>query len=117
MKLVTAIIRDNNYYETKAALLAEHFFSLSTYRVLGRGREQQMYAINDSDVRKSIKKYPFVSKRIIEIYIEEKEVERLIRTILSVNQTGNKGDGKIFVTPVEEVIRIRTKETGIEALA
>lgn len=117
MKLVTAIIRDNKYYETKAALLSENFFSLNTYRVLGRGKEQQNYAVNETDSKRKVKNYPFVSKRIIEIYIEEKNVERLIATILKVNQTGNKGDGKIFVTPLEGAMRIRTQETGIEALA
>ncbi|GAA2946458.1 P-II family nitrogen regulator [Enterococcus raffinosus] len=117
MKLVTAIIRDTKYYETKAALLNENFFSLNTYRVLGRGREQQQYDVQNVGVRKSIIDYPFVSKRIIEIYLEEKDVERLIQILLKVNRTGNKGDGKIFVTPLEEAIRIRTKETGIDALA
>lgn len=117
MKLVTAIIRDNKYYETKAALLEQNFFSLNTYRVLGRGKEQQTYSVNEGNVRKTTITCPFVSKRIIEIYIEEKNVDRLVETILKVNQTGNKGDGKIFITPLDEAIRIRTNETGIEALA
>ncbi|MGM0214514.1 P-II family nitrogen regulator [Enterococcus sp. AZ109] len=117
MKLVTIIIRDNKYYETKAALLSENFFSLNTYRVLGRGKEQQNYAVSDMSSNRKVKNCSFVSKRIIEIYIEEKNVDRLIQTILKVNQTGNKGDGKIFVTPLEGAIRIRTQETGIEALA
>ncbi|MGM0238108.1 P-II family nitrogen regulator [Enterococcus sp. AZ103] len=117
MKLVTVIIRDNQYYATKAALIAENFFALNSHRVLGRGKEQQNYAVNQSVNSKKIVDYPFVSKRMIELYVEEKHVERLIATILKVNQKGNKGDGKIFVTPLEEAIRIRTNETGIEALA
>lgn len=117
MKLVTVIIRDNKYYETKAALIKENFFSLNTYRVLGRGKEQQNFDINDFDVRKPIKEYPFVSKRMIDIYIEEKYLDHLIETILKVNKTGNKGDGKILVTPLDSAIRIRTNETDKEALA
>lgn len=90
---------------------------MNTYRVLGRGKDQQDYSVNKTNVSNSTIRCPFVSKRIIEINIEEKNVDRLVETVLKVNQTGNKGDGKIFITPLDDVIRIRTNETGIEALA
>lgn len=58
----------------------------------------------------------FVPKRMITIIVDDKDVERVINIIMAVNRTGQVGDGKIFVLPVEDSIRIRTREKGFEAL-
>jgi nitrogen regulatory protein PII 2 len=55
-------------------------------------------------------------KRIISLVVPDGKVSELIQTIIKVNQTGNPGDGKIFVSSVTDVVRVRTGETGSEAI-
>jgi nitrogen regulatory protein P-II 1 len=58
----------------------------------------------------------FLPKKKIEIVVEDEDLQLVLDTICAIGRTGNIGDGKIFVIPVGEVIRIRTGEKGIEAL-
>ena len=58
----------------------------------------------------------YLPKRMISWIVEEAQVEPLVEAIIEANQTGQLGDGKIFVLPVEEAVRIRTNERGVEAL-
>ena len=55
-------------------------------------------------------------KRMIIMAVEDKDVQSIIKTIIDVNQNGNPGNGKIFVTTLEDIIRVRTGESGIEAI-
>ena len=58
----------------------------------------------------------YLPKRLLSWIVEDTQVEPLTRTLIEANQTGQLGDGKIFVLPVEETIRIRTGERGVEAI-
>lgn len=116
MKQVYIIIRPNKYYETKDVLAKNNFFSLSSKEVLGRGKGNVEYVTNDENKLSKHDKNIFVAKKLIEIFCRDEEIKQLIDIVKSVNQTGNAGDGKIFVIDVEDGIRIRTNEKGINSL-
>ena len=116
MKEVIAVIRRNKYYKTKEALIENHFYSLSAIDVLGRGKNGVHYHTGNDDPIDLKDQHPFVAKKLLEIYCRDEDVDDLIDTIIKANQTKNPGDGKIFVTDIEESIRIRTGETGNNAI-
>ncbi len=116
MKQVYIVIRLNKYYETKAALTENNFFSLSSKEVLGRGRNGVDFATGEGQGINQKIDHPFVAKKMLEIFCRDEDVDKLIEVVKSVNQTGNPGDGKIFVIDVEDGIRIRTGESGINAI-
>ena len=116
MKQVYIVIRLNKYYKTKDALAEHNFFSLSSKEVLGRGRNGVDFISAEGSEAGSKIDHPFVAKRLIEIFCRDEDLYDLIEVVKSVNQTGNPGDGKIFVIDVEDGIRIRTGETGVNAI-
>ena len=116
MKQVFIIIRPNKYYKTKDALAAKNFFCLSSKEIIGRGKNGVEYTTSDGSKLARNEEHPFVAKKLLEIFCRDEDVEKLIDIVKSVNQTGNSGDGKIFVIDVEDGMRIRTGEKGISAL-
>ena len=58
-----------------------------------------------------------IPKRMMNLVVPDEAVPKLIETIIRVNRTGKRGDGKIFVLPIEEAVRVRTNERGVAALA
>ena len=116
MKQVYIIIRLNKFYKTKDALAKNNFFSLSSKEVLGRGRNGVDFATGEGDDIDNNTDHPFVAKKMIEIFCRDEDLDELIEVIKSVNQTGHPGDGKIFVIDVEDGLRIRTGESGINAI-
>ena len=123
MKEVMAIIRMNKMNQTKKALIEADISSMHARECLGRGKgfmdfkvlkgAEQGYEEAIAQLGSSQRLIP---KRMISIIVPETLVEQTVETIISVNQTGKPGDGKIFVMPVSESIRIRTGETGEETL-
>ena len=61
-------------------------------------------------------KMKYIPKRMISIVVEDADVPLVVGIIMKINRTGKPGDGKIFVLPVEDAIRIRTGEFGVEAI-
>jgi nitrogen regulatory protein PII 2 len=59
----------------------------------------------------------FVPKRLLTIVVPDDVVTKIVKSLIKVNQTGKAGDGKIFVSPIEGAFRVRTGETGGEAIA
>ncbi|TCT15307.1 nitrogen regulatory protein P-II family [Natranaerovirga pectinivora] len=127
MKEVMAIIRMDKINDTKKALSDAGFPSITCRRVSGRGKKKVDYAlihqlidgqpIGEPNVLESISEsHRLISKRMLTIIVKDEDVKQLIDTIIEVNQTGNMGDGKIFVFNIEEVVRVRTNEIGIEAV-
>lgn len=114
MKQVLIIIRPNMYFKTREALVESNFQAMSEKDVLGRGKQGADYITGTGEELHT--NYPFLAKKMIEIYCRDEDVDRLIETVKKVNQTGCSGDGKIFVLPTEDVIRIRTAEKGINAI-
>lgn len=117
MKEVIIIIRPNMYFKTKAALTENRFFAMSTKEVLGRGKHGVSFSVTEgiSDDDK-IYNDLLVAKKMISIVVPDDAVKQLIDVVLSVNSNNSEGDGKIFVLPVYDSIRIHTGETTEDAL-
>jgi nitrogen regulatory protein PII 2 len=112
MKEVQIILRPKMYYPTKKALDEAGFHSMSIREVVGRGKTPVRYELDGEEMTI----FRLAAIRLIDMYIPEEEVDRLIEIVLIVNHTGHSGDGKIFVFPVDDGIRIRTGERGIETV-
>ncbi|AKL94864.1 nitrogen regulatory protein PII [Clostridium aceticum] len=127
MKEIMSIIRMSMVNKTKAALAAEGFPAFTCAKVSGRGKKQMHYQIIEEGflagenistaVAESIsEEHRLLPKRWISITVPEEDVAKVVDVIINVNQTGHPGDGKIFVLPMEEAIRIRTGEAGDSAI-
>lgn len=118
MKEIIAIIRMNKIQKTKNALVGIGCPSMTVNKVLGRGKQRGLQLlqpeINPEEIRGREMRY--IPKRMISIIADDKWVDKIVRTIVKVNRTGEIGDGRIFICPIEDAIRIRTDERGIEAL-
>ena len=112
MKLITCIVRPERLPEVKAALFRAGVTGISLSRVSGHGGEHDVVG----HYRGTTVVMEFREKVRIEMAVSEPFVEPTIQAILSSARTGEVGDGKIFVQPVERVIRIRTGEQDNEAL-
>ncbi|MGD8781461.1 MAG: P-II family nitrogen regulator [Ignavibacteria bacterium] len=112
MKKIEAIIRPFKLDEVKEALLEEGIRGLTITEVRGYGRQKG----HKETYRGSEYQIEFVPKIKIEIVVNDELVDKTVNSILSVAKTGQVGDGKIFISPVEDVIRIRTDESGPDAL-
>ncbi len=112
MKMITCIIRPERLAEVKAALFRAGVTGISISRVSGHGGERDLV----EHYRASSIVLEFREKVKIEMAVSEPFVEATINAILASARTGEVGDGKIFVQPLERVIRIRTGETDNAAL-
>jgi nitrogen regulatory protein P-II 1 len=112
MKLITTIVRPERLPEVKAALFRAGVTGITLTRVSGHGGEREVL----SQYRGTTLVMEFHEKVKIEMACSEPFVEPTIQAILSAARTGEVGDGKIFVQPLESVIRIRTGERNNDAL-
>jgi nitrogen regulatory protein P-II 1 len=112
MKKLEAIIRPEKLEELREALDARGFSGITVTDVRGRGKQKGVLL----EWRVGEYRVEFLPKIKVELVLEEKDVDLVIGIIESVCTTGQIGDGKIFVSPVEQVIRLRTKEKGVVAL-
>ncbi|MDD3985718.1 MAG: P-II family nitrogen regulator [Methanobacterium sp.] len=112
MKKIVAIIRPDKLEEVKAALERIGSYGLTVKEVGGRGRQ---LGITES-YRGHDYKVDLLPKTEIEIVTKEENIENIIETIISKAHTGDIGDGKVFISPIDEVIRIRTGESGEKAV-
>ena len=112
MKLVTAIIKPFKLQEVREALVAAGIEGLTITEVKGYGRQKghtEMYRGSEYSV-------DTLPKIKLEILVSDDQVSLVTETLVVKAQTGKIGDGKIFITSVDNVIRIRTGETGSEAI-
>ncbi len=112
MKKIEAIIRQEKLNDIKSALATAGFIGLTTYEVKGRGRQKGIVL----SYRTSEYRVDMLPKTKIELVVDDKDVEKVVEIICEVGKTGNMGDGKIFILPVEEIIRVRTCERGPGAI-
>ncbi len=112
MKLVTAIIKPFKLDEVRDALTAVGVHGLTVTEVKGYGRQKGHTEI----YRGAEYAVSFLPKLKIEVAVSAKLVDKVIDTITTTAKTGQIGDGKIFVTPIEQAVRIRTGETDEDAL-
>ena len=112
MKKIEAFIRHEAFEPIRTELLERGFPSISVGEVKGSGRQKGVV----ETYRGSSMTVNVLPKLKIEVVVEEKDKPVVVETIHSHARTGDVGDGKIFVLPVEEAIRIRTGEDGEEVL-
>jgi nitrogen regulatory protein P-II 1/nitrogen regulatory protein P-II 2 len=108
MKMITAMVRPSKVDAIKTALLALEIIGMTVTDSRGFGRQKgqiERYRGTEFTVE-------FLPKARIEIVVTDEKVDAAIAAITEAAHTGEIGDGKLFVTPVETVIRIRTGETG-----
>jgi len=112
MKQITAVVRPSKVDAVKTALVAIDVVGMTINDVRGFGRQKgqvEIYRGNEFTV-------DFLSKMRITAVVADDKVEAAITAITEAARTGEIGDGKIFVTPVDEVVRIRTGDRGNAAL-
>lgn len=112
MKLITAIIKNFKLDEVRTALSGVGVSGVTVTEVKGFGRQKghtELYRGAEYSV-------DFLPKIKLEVAVSDDLVETAIEAIEKSARTGKIGDGKIFVTPIEHVVRIRTGETGASAL-
>jgi nitrogen regulatory protein P-II 2 len=112
MKLVTAIIKPFKVEQVRDALLALGVHGMTVTEVKGYGRQKghtEIYRGAEYVVN-------FLPKIRIEVAVPSDQADKVVETIGAAAKTGQIGDGKIFVTPIEQAVRIRTGETDSNAL-
>ena len=112
MKRIIAVIRQEKFEDVKRALLAAGCDGMSVAEVKGRGRQ---LGIKES-YRGSSYCIDLIPKTRLELVVNDEELENILDVIVESARTGEVGDGKIFVSDVFEVIRIRTGERGSDAV-
>ena len=124
MKEVIAIIRRHRLQETKAGLLGIGVPTLTMVSVEGRGKQKGLPGWNyeldptltEVEEKNTGVSMRFIPKRMIYAVVEDEDVTKVVETIIRTNQSGHIGDGKIFVCPLEDAVRVRTVESGEQAL-
>jgi nitrogen regulatory protein P-II 1 len=112
MKLVTAIIKPFRLDDVKDALKAQGVQGLTLSEVQGFGRQRghtEVYRGAEYEV-------DFVPKVRIEVLVDDGDADGVVATIVEAARTGKIGDGKVWTTPVDSVVRVRTGEAGPDAL-
>ncbi|MDR3663321.1 MAG: P-II family nitrogen regulator [Mycobacterium sp.] len=112
MKLITAVVQPFTVPEIHAAVDGTGVHGLTFSEVQGYGRQKGHTEV----YRGAEYKVEFVPKAQVEIVVEDDQVEAVLTAIIGAARTGRIGDGKVWVTNVETLIRVRTGEQGSEAL-
>ena len=119
MKEVLAFIRPNQMNRTKRLLAERGIHSMHAKECLGRGKGMVDFNIlkgaekgYEEAIAQLGQSQRLIPKRMLSIVVTDDMVENVVGSLIEVNQTGKSGDGKIFVMPVTEAVRIRTGEDG-----
>ncbi len=105
MKMIRAIVRPNATDAVADGLAEAGFYSMTKIQAFGRGKQK---GITVGTIH-----YDELPKTIIMMVVEDQDVEEVLKLIKYKAYTGNFGDGKIFISPVEEVFTVRTGTTGL----
>ena len=124
MKEVIAVVRMNMMNQTKKALTEAGVDAFFAHEANGRGKgfinPQVLSGAKDgyeeaaSLLGEKGKLYP---KRVITIVVDDDFVDTVVETLIATNKTGKPGDGKIFVLPIKDSVRVRTGETGLKSIS
>jgi nitrogen regulatory protein PII 2 len=119
MKEIMAVIRMNMMNKTKRALAEAGISSMTAKEALGRGKGMVDFRLLEGAGAGQAEAIALLGQddhlqpnRVLSVVVHEEMLERAVAAVIACNQTGNHGDGKIFVLPVTEVRRIRTSEPG-----
>ena len=112
MQKITAVIRIEKFDDVKAALETRGYPGISVARIEGHGKQKGLR----QQFRGREYTIDMLPKLELQIVVKDTDVKAIVNTIMEAARTGAAGDGKIFVSPITEVYRIRTGEAGEEAL-
>ncbi|VBB09555.1 nitrogen regulatory protein pii [Lucifera butyrica] len=122
MKEVVAIIRPNKINATKVALERIGYPGMTAAAVLGRGKQRGIAGECGFCVAPELiaqgktSGMKYIPKRLIIVVVQSKDVDAVVKTLVGVNRTNQIGDGRIFICPVENAVRVRTGEEGEQAI-
>ncbi|MEL7566643.1 MAG: P-II family nitrogen regulator [Dehalobacterium sp.] len=124
MKEIIAIIRMNKVGPTRNALANAGFGRLTAAKVMGRGKMLKDLALlnkvdgeaRDMIMESMLKGGRLIPKRMLDILVKDEDVPMVVDTIIKANKEEHAGDGKIFILPLLDVMRVRTGERGEEAI-
>lgn len=112
MKKIEAVIREEKLQEIRIALEEKGFMGMTVYEVKGRGAQggiSLQWRVGDYRIE-------LLPKRLIMLVVKDEDCNTVVDIICQISKSGSAGDGKIFISTVDEVIRVRTHETGETAL-
>ena len=112
MKRIEAIIRNGKVSEVSAALNKVGYSGLMISEIEGHGKSKGL----EEQVRGKTYKVELMTKARLELVVKDEDVEKIVKAVCEAALTGKIGDGKIFIHPVDDAIRIRTGERGDPAL-
>ncbi|MGI8307819.1 P-II family nitrogen regulator [Saccharopolyspora hattusasensis] len=112
MKLVTAIVQPSKLDDVKDALERLGVLGMTVSQTQGYGRQKGHTEV----YRGAEYAVDFIEKLRVEVLVDESNVDKVVDGIVSAARTGRVGDGKVWVTSVDTVVRVRTGETGVEAI-
>jgi nitrogen regulatory protein PII 2 len=122
MKEIIAIIRPKKVQPTRNALEELGFPSITAAAVIGRGSQRGIAAEvsldNSTELASSNNNggMKYIPKRLLSIVVLDNDVDTVVKAIIATNQTGQIGDGKIFICPLDNALRVRTNEKGENAI-
>jgi nitrogen regulatory protein PII 2 len=122
MKEIIAIIRPKMMGKTKEALDKLGFPAMTAVAVLGRGKQRGIAGEVDIEYRPDILSeemhwtMKYIPKRQISLAVKDSDVDKVVQAIIKINQSKQIGDGRIFVCPLDDALRVRTKESGDAAI-
>jgi nitrogen regulatory protein P-II 1 len=112
MKLITAILKPSKLEEVKTALQEAGVAGMTVSEAIGFGRQlghTEVYRGSEYTVN-------LIPKIRLEVLADEADVKRIVDVIVKTASTGSIGDGKVWTTPVDSIVRVRTGEEGVEAI-
>ncbi len=112
MKKIEAIVREDRFHLIKNALEEKGFISMTVSDVVGRGKQKGVtlkWRVGEHRIE-------FLPKKKLEIVVDDQDCQIVVDTICEKGRTGAVGDGKIFIMPIGEVIRVRTGDQGVAAI-
>jgi nitrogen regulatory protein PII len=112
MQKITAIVRPEKFDDVRAAIEKKGYPGISLTKIEGHGRQKGL----TQQFRGREYTIDMIPKFKIEIVVKDGDVDGLVKTIIEAAKTGETGDGKIFVSPISKVYRIRTSEEGDAAI-
>jgi nitrogen regulatory protein P-II 1 len=112
MRLITAIVKPFTLEDVKSALEQLGLLGMTVSEVRGYGRQKGHTEV----YRGAEYQVDFVAKLKVEVLADEDVADRAVEAIVKAARTGKIGDGKVWVTPVDSVVRVRTGERGVDAL-
>ncbi|MBN2239769.1 MAG: P-II family nitrogen regulator [Dehalococcoidales bacterium] len=112
MKKIEAVIREENFEAVKLALEEQSYYGMTVMEVSGRGRQKGISV----QWRAGEHRVDLLPKLKIELYVLDDDENNVVDAIIRTCRTGEIGDGKIFVLPVDSIIRIRTGDRDVNAI-